>query len=163
MSVSLIVAVSDGGLIGQNGQLPWRLSHDLRRFKQLTMGHHLVMGRRTYESIGRPLPGRTSIVISRNPQFRAVDCLVARSLAEALEMAHGDSEIFVIGGRQIYELALPHVSRLYWTQVHAHVEGDTSFPSIDWGEWKLLEQESIAADARNEYASTFRVYQRITE
>ena len=162
MNVSLIVAVSENGIIGQKGQLPWRLSHDLRRFKRLTMGHHLVMGRRTYESIGRPLPGRTSVVISRNPQFRAADCLVARDLAGAFEMAREDSEVFVIGGRQIYELALPHVSRLYWTQVHARVEGDTSFPSIDWEQWELVEQESIAADDRNEFASTFRLYQRIT-
>jgi dihydrofolate reductase len=160
MTVSLIVAVSEDGIIGRNGQLPWRLSHDLRRFKRLTMGHHLVMGRRTYASIGRPLPGRTSIVISRNPQFQAPSCLVAADLSEAFEMAHGDPEVFVIGGRQIYELALPCADRLYWTQVHAQVEGDTCFPPIQWGQWKLIEEHPVAADERNEYASTFRLFQR---
>ncbi len=161
MLVSFIVAVSENGVIGRQGGLPWHLSGDLRRFKHRTLGHHILMGRRTWESIGRPLPGRTSIVITRDAQFRAPGCHVVTSWSEALELVQVDSEAFVIGGRQIYELALPDVERLYWTRVHAEVDGDTRFPSIDWSQWQLIEQESLAADDRNDYPCTFQVFQRV--
>jgi dihydrofolate reductase len=162
MIVSLIVAVSDNGVIGRSGQLPWHLSRDLRRFKRRTLGHHILMGRRTYESIGRPLPGRQGIVITRDPQFQAEGYLVVQSLPEALQCTGDDDEVFVVGGRQIYELALSQAQRLYWTQVHAQVDGDILFPDIDWLQWQLLEEEAFAADDRNEHPCTFRVFQRVS-
>ncbi len=158
--ISLIVAVSQNGVIGNRGQLPWQLSADLRRFKQLTMGHTLVMGRLTYESIGRPLPGRVSIVVSRNSESAWDGCLVAPSWKQAIEMAPPDRELFAIGGRQIFEAALPDTQRLYWTAVHADVEGDVFFPALDWSEWKLVREESHSADERNEHAYSFRDYVR---
>lgn len=160
MTLSLIVAVSENGVIGRSGDLPWHLSADLRRFKQLTMGHTLVMGRKTYESIGRPLPGRSSVVITRNTAYHAQGCRTVSSLDAALQVAGDDSELFVIGGQQIYRLALPYADRLYWTQVHAEIEGDTFFPEVDWDAWEIIENERHPADAKNEFAFSFQVYQR---
>jgi len=158
--LSLIVAMSRNRVIGRDGDLPWRLSADLQRFKQLTMGHHIIMGRTTYESIGRPLPGRHSVVLSRDPHFSAPEVTVVRSLEEACQVAASDNEAFVIGGAQIYALALPHVERIYLTTVQADVEGDTSFPSLAWESWETIEETSIEADAKNDYASTFRIMRR---
>ena len=164
MRLSLIVAMNASRVIGNQGELPWRLSSDLQRFKRLTMGHHLIMGRTTYESIGRPLPGRTSLVLSRNKDFSVEhpDVHTVNSLPEACELAAtaGDQEAFVIGGGQIYQLALPHVERMYVTQVAAEVIGDAYFPEWNPTEWELLSEESHPADAKNEYDSVYRVYQR---
>jgi dihydrofolate reductase len=154
-------------VIGRGGGLPWRLSADLKRFKALTKGHHLVMGRKTFESIGRPLPGRTSIVLTRQPASNwahsaaASDFLTAASLDEALSRAAGDDEVFVVGGAEIYILALPRADRLYVTWVDADVEGDTFFPQVDWAQWRLVSEESHSADARNEYPFRFAIYTRI--
>jgi dihydrofolate reductase len=161
MMVSLIVAVSENGVIGRAGQLPWYLSRDLRRFKKRTLGHHILMGRRTYESIGRPLPGRQGIVVTSDPHYQAVGYQVVQSLPQALRAAGDDDEVFVVGGRQIYELALPRADRLYWTQVHVQVDGDVFFPHIDWRQWRLLEEETFAPDDRNEHPCTFRVFHRL--
>lgn len=158
--LALIVAVAENRVIGRGDQLPWHLSRDLRRFKRLTMGHAILMGRRTWESLRRPLPGRQNIVISRHPDVAAPGCRVVPDLSAALRAASDDPEVFVIGGRQIYELALPHVQRLYWTQVHAQVAGDTLFPPVHWQSWQLLTEEGHPADAQNDYPCTFRVYQR---
>jgi dihydrofolate reductase len=164
MRVSIIVAVAANGVIGRGGRLPWHLADDLRRFKRLTMGHTLIMGRRTWESIGRPLPGRRMIVVSRRPDYRAgvpgVD--VARSLETALQLAAaaGDDEVFVIGGAEVFRDALPRANRLHWTRIHANVEGDVSLPAIPWHEWRLIESDSHAADAQNEHPFTFEVYER---
>jgi dihydrofolate reductase len=160
MVLSLIVAVSRNGVIGRAGELPWHLSADLRRFKRITMGHTLIMGRKTHESIGRKLPGRESIVVTHQPGYQATGCHVVTSWPAALELARRDSQAFVIGGQQIYELALPDADRLYWTQVHADVEGDVRFPPIDWQEWELVSDEPHEADAHNDYAFSLRVYQR---
>ncbi len=160
MALSLFVAVSENGVIGRSGDLPWRLSADLRRFKRLTMGHTIVMGRKTYESIGRPLPGRTSIIISRDPSYHAEGCQTASSLEHAMQLAAEDAELFVIGGAQIYALALSHANRIYWTQVHTEIDGDTFFPKVNWNDWKMIEQERYPADERNQYDFSFRVFER---
>ena len=160
MTLSLIVAVSENGVIGRSGDLPWRLSADLRRFKRLTMGHAILMGRKTYESIGRPLPGRTSVIMTRDASYTASGCRIVSSLEQALAIGADGDELFVIGGQQIYALALPHADRLYWTQVHSVVEGDTFFPEMDWSAWQLIEDERHSADEKNEFDYSFRRYRR---
>ena len=162
MLLSLIVAVAENGVIGREGGLPWHLSADLKNFKKITMGHSIIMGRKTFESIGRPLPGRQSIVITRDSELTFDGCEVCTSLAEAVAIAQRHSDqAFIIGGCQIYELALPRVDRLYWTQVFAHVDGDVSFPEIDWDGWKLTAEEHGTADERNDHDYSLREYQRL--
>lgn len=158
--VSIIVAVADNGVIGRGGTLPWRLSSDLQRFKKLTWGSPLIMGRRTYDSIGKPLPGRTSIVLTHRPLAPTADLLTATSLDEALQLAGAAPEAFVIGGHAVFAAALPRADRLYWTAVHAAVDGDVSFPTVDWSDWQLVEQTDLPADDRNEYPTTYQVYNR---
>ncbi len=161
MPLSLIVAMTRSGVIGRAGGLPWRLSSDLKRFKSLTMGHHLLMGRKTYESLGRPLPGRTTVVITRQANYQpATGVLIARSLDEALKIAGSDTEPFVIGGGEIFAEALPQVERLSITWVEADVRGDTRFPALNLDEWQHVHSELIAADAKNEYDTTFCIYDR---
>ena len=164
MRISLIVAMSTGGVIGAGGDLPWRLSADLRRFKALTMGNHIVMGRKTYESIGRALPGRTMIVVTRQSNYAAEFATVVHSLAEAIDVARaaGDEEAFIIGGGEIYQQSLPLVERIYLTRVNAHVDGDTYFPELDLSRWRLIEHEEHDADAKNEFPFRFEIYERST-
>ncbi len=147
-------------VIGYQGGLPWRLSDDLRRFKKLTMGHHIVMGRKTYESIGRPLPGRVSIVITRQAAYRAAGAVVVRSLREALLVAPEDDEVFVIGGAEIYAQALPLADRVYLTEVVGEVQGDTFFPPFDYSRWTAVSESSAPADAKNDFAHVFRILDR---
>jgi len=151
-------------VIGANGRLPWRLPADLRRFRALTMGKPLLMGRRTYESIGRPLPGRRSIVLSRDPRFRAPGCEVAHSLGEALERAAAASvEIMIGGGAELYRQALPLAGRVYLTQVQAHCRdcrGGLRFPPLSPAEWREVERRERPADARNSYPLSFIVLER---
>jgi dihydrofolate reductase len=164
MHVSIIAAVAENGVIGRGGQLPWRLSEDLRRFKSLTMGHTIVMGRRTWESIGRPLPGRRMIVVSRQPDYRVeIDAVqMAASLDAALELAAaaGDDEAFVVGGAELYREAMPRADRLYLTRVHAQVDGDTRFPDKELSAWRRVSSEDHAADAKNDHPYSFEVYER---
>jgi dihydrofolate reductase len=160
MKLSLIVAVSENRVIGRRGELPWRLSSDLRRFKRLTMGHHLLMGRKTFESIGRLLPGRTSIVMTRQAGWNVSGALVAHSIDHALRMIGEDDELFVIGGAEVFRLAVPRVDTLYMTFVHAIVEGDVVFPALDLDQWNLVEEKRYWADERNEFDYSFRTYQR---
>jgi dihydrofolate reductase len=160
--VSIIAAVADNGVIGRDGGLPWHLPADLKRFKKLTTGRHMVMGRRTWDSIGRrPLPGRPTIVVSRDPAFVAEGARVARSLEEALELAAGADEVFVAGGQAIYWEALPVADRVYLTRVHASFEGDTFFPAFDASAWRVVVEERHEADEKNPHAHTFRVYERV--
>lgn len=159
--LSLIVAISENRVIGREGQLPWHLSADLKRFKQLTMGHHIVMGRKTYDSIGRQLPGRTSVVLTRQTDWTVEGVLTATNLETALKLAGDDEEVFVIGGSQIYQLALPLVERLYVTRVHASVSGDTYFPEISSEQWQLEQSDSFNADEKNDHKYSFLVYSRI--
>lgn len=160
--ISIIVAMTENNVIGRDGDMPWRLSSDLRRFKKITMGHHILMGRKTYDSIGRPLPGRTSVVISRSANYDDPNIRVARSLEKALEIAAGDDEIFVTGGAQIFELALPMTDRVYLTRIHCTLEGDTHFPGIAWDEWNLVEEEKHKADEKNNHDYSFLTYDRET-
>jgi dihydrofolate reductase len=164
MRVAIITAVAENGVIGRNGKLPWHLSADLRRFKQLTLGHTIIMGRRTWESIGRRLRGRRMIVVSRQPgyqvDFEGIEAVT--SLEDALRQAElsGDAEAFIIGGAKLYQDALPRADRLYLTRVGAHVAGDTYFPPVDWSEWRLSESHEQAADDKNDHDFTFNIYER---
>lgn len=164
MVVSLIVARGQNGAIGVNGTLPWRLPADLAHFKRLTMGHHIVMGRKTYESIGRPLPGRTSVVITRQADYKADGCFVVPSLDAALQLARerGEQEAFVIGGAEIYRAALPVADRIYLTEVEASPAADTFLPAFDPAEWARGDETFIAADERNQYSMRFVTLSRRT-
>lgn len=164
--ISLVVAHSRNRVIGREGQLPWRLSGDLKRFKQLTMGHHLLMGRKTLESIGRILPGRTSLVLTRQPGYvPPVGCEAAICVtdwAAALQNTEdaADDELFVIGGGEIYRLALPQADRIHLTLVEAEIEGDTTFPALDSAEWTLTSEERHPADGKNEYPFAVQLWER---
>ena len=163
MRLTIIVAMGRNRVIGFANALPWKLPADLRRFKRLTMGHHLLMGRKTFESIGRPLPGRTSVVITRNRRYRAAEGVHAvQSFEEAAALAEraGDDEAFVIGGAEIYALALPRADRLIVTRVHADFEGDTWFPVFDESGWTLVDIEEHDPDDRNPHAYGFLRYER---
>lgn len=161
MKLSLIVAMSRNQVIGHAGRLPWRLSDDLKRFKRLTMGHPIIMGRKTFESIGKALPGRTSIVITRQKDFRPAGVRVASSLSQAIQLAQDNEEAFVVGGAQVYAEALPRVDRIYVTLVETDVEGDTLFPDWNPRDWRLIEQAFHPADDKNEFDHHFRVYDRM--
>jgi len=163
MRVSLIVATADDRVIGRANALPWRLPADLKRFKRLTMGHHLIIGRKTWESIGRPLPGRHMIVLSRQPRDLPDEVMRAGTLAEALERARqsGDDEAFIAGGASIYAEALPLADRLYLTRIAATIPGDTYFPPVDWSDWRRVESTSQAPDDANPYPYRFEVWDRL--
>ena len=163
MIISIIVAMDEQRGIGHHGSLPWRLATDLRRFKTITMGHHLIMGRKTYQSIRRPLPGRTMIVVTRNPAYRPEGCLVVKSLHEGLQLAEerGETEALVIGGGEIYAQALPLAKRIYLTTVHASIPADVFFPLLDEEGWIALQVEFIPAGEKDAYPSTFRILERL--
>lgn len=163
MLISAIVAAARNRVIGHHNAIPWYLSSDLKYFKRTTLEHHVIMGRNSFESIGRPLPRRTNIVISRDPYYVVSGCLVARSIEEALEIAfdNGETEAFIIGGGQIYAAAMPYLDKLYLTEVDAEPEGDVFFPTINPADWILLSSESHPADEKNDHPYTFKVYQRI--
>jgi len=162
MIVSMIVAMDERRGIGLKNRLPWRLPADLKRFKELTMGHHLIMGRKTYESIGRGLPGRTMVVITRNPSFIGDGVLLAHSVEQAIEIAknRGDIEAFIIGGGEIFTQALPVTDRIYLTQVHAVVEADTYFPELPLNQWVENESAIHPADEKHPYAFTYKLLVR---
>lgn len=149
--LSIIVAMDQKGVIGSNNTLPWRLSADLKSFKSITMGKPIIMGRKTWESIGKPLPGRDNVIITRNSDYSAPGCIVCRSLDEAMQRFADVPEAVVIGGREIYSLALDRADRIYLTEVHADVEGDTWFPLFDRSEWNELERHEFTADEKNDY------------
>jgi dihydrofolate reductase len=160
--LSLIVAVARNGVIGKDNRLPWRIPEDLKRFRALTMGHHIIMGRRTWESIGRPLPGRTSVVVTRQRDYSAPGALVAHSLPEALAACAGDDEVFVIGGAEIYRAALRQTDRIYLTRVEADYEGDVAFPQIEAEQWEEASRERHPGDGRDAPAYEFVVLTRAT-
>lgn len=167
MELAILVAIAENGVIGRGGGLPWRLSSDLKRFKADTMGKPILMGRRTWESIGRPLPGRLNIVISRDTDFRAEGAEVVASLPEAISLAkararsmEGADEICVIGGGEIYRQALPLADRLYVTHVLAKVEGDTHFPPIDSAIWREIRAMDVPQGEKDSHATRYTVYER---
>ena len=161
MILSIIVAMDDAGVIGREGTLPWRLPDDLRRFKATTLGHTLVMGRRTLDSIGRALPGRRNIVLTRNAAFVPPDGVTAvPSLGDALALAADADHVFVIGGAEVYRDALPRADELLVTRVHGSVTGDVRFPPVTWQDWTLVEEELHPADAQHAFAFTYCRYRR---
>ncbi|MGE0114283.1 MAG: type 3 dihydrofolate reductase [Steroidobacteraceae bacterium] len=160
MKLALIVAVADNGVIGQQNGLPWRLPGDLKRFKALTMGKPIIMGRKTFDSIGRPLPGRTNIVISRQSQLSLPGCTVVSSLPAALAAAGEVDEAIIIGGAEIYRQSLPLAGRIYLTQVHAAVTGDATFPALDTAQWRSIVREDYPADERHAHAYSFVTLER---
>jgi dihydrofolate reductase len=158
--VSWLVAAAENGVIGRDNALPWRLPDDLKRFKALTLGKPILMGRKTFDSIGKALPGRTNLVLTRSALWRAPEVLVVGSIAEALERAGTAPELIVIGGAQVFALTLALVERIYLTRVHAQVSGDTHLPPLDPTAWREVERQEHAADERNPYAMTFSVLER---
>ena len=161
MILSIIVAAAENNVIGRDNGLVWRLSADLKRFKALTTGHTILMGRKTYESVGKALPNRRNIVISRNPDYRAEGCEVVLGVEEALELTKGEDEVFVTGGGTIYKELWDKADRLYLTVVHQECEGDTVIPPVDPGKWKEMSREEHQADEKNECDYTFINYERI--
>ncbi len=162
MIVSAIVATASNGVIGKHNAIPWYLPADLKYFKKTTLYHHVIMGRKSYESIGRPLPKRTNVIITRNPLFIASNCLIVHSIEEALQLAlaNDETEAFIIGGAQIYTQSLPYLDRLYLTEVALDVEGDAFFPQLHYNEWQEITSEHHQPDDKNEHAYTFRVLDR---
>jgi dihydrofolate reductase len=160
--LSLIVAMDEQNGIGYRGALPWKLSTDLKRFKQLTMGHHIIVGRKTFESIGRPLPGRQVIVVTHRSGYNPEGVLVAHSVERAIEMAHqnNESEAFICGGAQIYGEMIGRAERIYLTQVHAKVDSDTFFPEFSREGWEVVESVGHAADEKNQYSFALMVLER---
>lgn len=155
--LSAIVAMAENRIIGKDNKLPWHLPADLKHFKTITTGHPILMGRKTYESIGRPLPNRTNIIMTRDASYQAAGCIVVTSIEDALKQAaaHDAGEIFVIGGAEIYKQLMPHIQRIYLTIVHQPFDGDVYFPELDMKKWEKVVDEKHAADEQNAYAYEF--------
>ena len=162
MIVSLMVAYSKNRVIGKDNRLLWRLSDDLKNFKRVTSGHHIIMGRKTYESIGRALPNRTNVVITRNKNFQAPGCVVVHSLEAAIDFArdNGETQAIITGGGEIYQQALSIVDKMYITEVDCEIDGDAYFPEIDTSNWKLVDEVHWQQDDKNEFNWTFKELSR---
>jgi len=162
MQKSIIVAMDLNNGIGYQNRLPWRLPAEQQLFKTHTMGHHMIMGRKTYESIGRPLPGRTTIVVTRNPDYQAEGCWVVHSVREALDLAEGkgENEAFICGGTEIYRESIRETDCLYLTRVHANFQVDTFFPVFDVSQWEKISADFHPADEENPHPFTFFIYKR---
>jgi dihydrofolate reductase len=162
MRKSIVVAMDQKNGIGYQNRLPWHLPDELKRFKALTMGHHLIMGRKTYESIGRALPGRTTIILTHNPEYQPGGCLVAHSVPQAFRLVEnrGESEVFICGGEAIYRETLRAADRLYLTRVHAKFQTDTSFPDFDVSLWAEISADFHSEDEKNPYPYTIYIYER---
>jgi dihydrofolate reductase len=166
MKISLIAALAQNRTIGKNNDLPWHLPDDMKYFMQTTKGHHCIMGRKNYDSIPekfRPLPNRTNIVLTHQKDFKAPSCIVVNSIAKGLEIAknNNESEVFIIGGAEVYKQSLAFADRLYLTEIKADIQGDTFFPPINQNEWKELSRTTHPADERHQYAFDFVVYEKI--
>ncbi len=157
MLKSIIVAKAEDQVIGQNNQLPWHLPKDLQHFRRITMGHHVIMGRRTFESIGKPLPGRTLIIVTRDPNYQAAGCTIVQSITEALAIAEqaGETEVFIAGGATIYQATLALADKIYLTEIKAQIEGDTFFPMISSSEWIEVTRIHYPEDEQHLYAHDF--------
>ena len=159
--IALIAALASNGVIGIENRLPWRLADDMRRFRALTTGHTIVMGRKTWDSIGKkPLPGRQNIVVTHQRDFRALGCEVAHSLHEAIALAKLPDPVFVIGGESLYREALPIADLLYLTEIHREFAGDARFPAYDRGRWRAIMRESRRLDGDDGFAYDFAAYER---
>ena len=151
-SLSLIVAHAKNNVIGYKNTLPWHLPEDLKRFRALTMSHHIIMGRKTFESLGRLLPGRTTVIVTRNKDYKVAGALIAHNLEAALLLASGDDEPFLIGGAELYKDGLKHATKLYITEVHAEFTGDAFLPEIDLSHWRLSEKKDHVAENGLQYS-----------
>ena len=163
MTISIIAALASNDVIGKDNHLPWHMPADLKRFKTLTMGHHVVMGRKTFDEVKKPLPGRVNVVVTRNAGYVQEGVVAAHSVDEAVAMASaaGDPEVFVIGGSEIFAQTLHRADRMYLTRIHAEPEGDTWFPEFDdVNEWHLVDREDFEPDEKNVFAYSFLTYER---
>jgi dihydrofolate reductase len=162
MRISCIVAAGKNNVIGKDNDIPWHLPADLQYFKKTTLNHHIIMGRNCFESIGRPLPKRTNIVLTRDPFYIASNCLIAHSITEALAIAkeNGAEEAFIIGGGKIYEQSQELWDKLYFTDVDIDTEGDVFFPEIDLEQWNLIQEDIHHPDEKNKYAYNFKIFER---
>jgi len=160
--IAIVVAMAENRVIGRDNRLPWHLPADLRHFKQVTVGKPVLMGRKTYESIGRPLPERTNIVVTRDRSYEAPGCVVVHSINSALEAAGGHEEVMVIGGTDFYWQLLPKADRIYLTLVHAKFEGDALFPELDEHEWREIDRMDCAPDEKNPWPYSFILLERVS-
>lgn len=160
--LSLIVAMAKNRVIGADGKIPWHLPNELRLFKSVTMGHHIIMGRRTYESINRLLPGRTTVIVTRRKDYAIPGAKIAHTLDEAVASCTGDSEIFVIGGGELYRAALPVADRIYLTVVDAEPAGDTRMPEFDLAQWRVHSTQRYSRDERHAHDYRFEIHDRVT-
>lgn len=159
--IAIVVAVAENNVIGKDNQLIWHLPADLRFFKNLTMGHPILMGRKTYESIGKPLPGRTTVIITRQQDFEAPGCIVVNSIDDAIEEAQTiNQDVYVIGGAEIYRQALPKTDTIYLTRMHHTFDGDTYFPELNEADWEVTSEERYEPDEKNKYSYSFITLQR---
>lgn len=165
MIISAIVASSENNIIGYKNEIPWRLSDDLKHFKRITLNHYIIMGRKTYESIKKPLTDRTNIVVTRNKNYIAKGCLIANSINEALNLAaaNNQKEVFVIGGGSIYKESLELLDRIYMTVVHANIKGDAYFPVLDLKVWNQVSSVTHKASKKNDFNYTFKVFERLNK
>lgn len=159
--LSLIVAMAKNRVIGINNTLPWRIPEDMKHFKALTMGHHMIMGRKTFDSIGKPLPGRTTVVVTRNKNLEIVGCVMAQSLQKAIAVCGNDEEIFLVGGAELYALALPFAHKMYVTEIQQEVAGDAFFPPFNRTEWQEIAREIRQQETPQPLNYHFVIYQRI--
>jgi dihydrofolate reductase len=162
MDISIIVAITENNIIGRDNGMPWHLPADLKFFREKTTGHYIVMGRKTFESIGggRPLPNRVSIIITKQKDYKAEGCLIAHSLEEAIALAKDQDELFIIGGKQIYDQALAFANKMYITRIHTSIDGDTSFPCYDDSKWEMTSYKERDADEKNAYALSFLAFEK---
>lgn len=165
MIVSMIVAASQNDVIGKDNQLPWHMPADMKYFKQMTSGHCIIMGRKTFDALGKPLPNRTNIIITRQEDFTMEGCVVVNQLQAAVDAARdmGETECFIIGGGDIFIQALVWTDKIYLTRIHHEFEGDTFFPALNKGDWKETAAEKHLPDEKNKYAFSFLVYERNNE
>ena len=159
--LSMIVAMARNRVIGADGKIPWHLPNELQLFKSVTMGHHIIMGRKTYESIGRLLPGRTTVIVTRQKDYSVAGAKIAHTLEQAVALCAGDSEIFVIGGGELYRAAMPIADRLYLTVVDAEPAGDTQMPEFNPAEWQLQSTKQYSRDERHAHDYRFEVHDRV--
>lgn len=162
MTISCIVAKANNNVIGHNNKMPWHISEDLKYFKKVTSGHTIILGRKNYESIGRPLPNRTNIIVTRDKTFKCPSCVVVHSIEIALKYAfeNGENEAFIIGGGQIYKQTIEYWDKLYITEIDEEFEGDVFFPEVNYKEWKLISKQCLNKNKNNKYNFCFNVFER---
>jgi len=158
--LTIIAAAAENNALGKDNDLVWHLPDDFKRFKKLTTGHHIIMGRKTFESFPKPLPNRTHVVITRQQDYENENCIVVHNLKDALAFAREDEQAFIIGGGEIYKLSLPSVDKIELTRVHGEFEADAYFPNLDLNDWKLVNEEFHEKDEKHKYAFTYLTYER---